>query len=166
MQTNFYHFSGNEFINYIYKGHINLAICRLFLLPRKHKYLPVQETYSDIDMTEAFLNLLVRSQRKKSLLGTYLYFVQILELDDMYGSMSIIETQVTKFVFSSLLFLMRVNKEMATQCFCLGNPMDRGAWQVVVHGITQTLVFLLRKPHGKRGLADCCPSGSTRVGHY
>ena len=25
------------------------------------------------------------------------------------------------------------------QCSCLGNPMDRGAWQVTVHGVTKVL---------------------------
>ena len=54
----------------------------------------------------------------------------------MYSSMSIIETQVTKFVLSNLLLLMRINKEMATQYSCLENPMDREAWQAVIHGIT------------------------------
>ena len=24
------------------------------------------------------------------------------------------------------------------QCSCLGNPMDRGAWQATVHGATQS----------------------------
>ena len=23
------------------------------------------------------------------------------------------------------------------QCSCLGNPMDRGAWQAIVHGVTK-----------------------------
>ena len=23
------------------------------------------------------------------------------------------------------------------QCFCLGNPMDRGAWEAIVHGDTK-----------------------------
>ena len=23
------------------------------------------------------------------------------------------------------------------QCFCLGNPMDRGAWQATVHGVAK-----------------------------
>ena len=25
------------------------------------------------------------------------------------------------------------------QCSCLGNPMDRGAWQAIVHGVTKQL---------------------------
>ena len=25
------------------------------------------------------------------------------------------------------------------QYFCLGNPMDRGAWQATVHGVTEEL---------------------------
>ena len=25
------------------------------------------------------------------------------------------------------------------QCSCLGNPMDRGAWQVTVHGVAKEL---------------------------
>ena len=35
------------------------------------------------------------------------------------------------------------------QYFCLGNPMDRGAWQAAVHGVTrvrQDLVTKLRLP--------------------
>ena len=24
------------------------------------------------------------------------------------------------------------------QCFCLGNPMNRGAWQATVHGVTES----------------------------
>ena len=33
-----------------------------------------------------------------------------------------------------------LEKEMAThsQYSCLGNPMDRGAWEVTVHGVTMT----------------------------
>ena len=27
------------------------------------------------------------------------------------------------------------------QYFCLGNPMDRGAWQPAVHGITKSQTF-------------------------
>ena len=27
-----------------------------------------------------------------------------------------------------------MEKEMATQYFCLGNPMDKGVWQATVHG--------------------------------
>ena len=26
------------------------------------------------------------------------------------------------------------------QCFCLENPMDRGAWQATVHGITKSWI--------------------------
>ena len=34
-----------------------------------------------------------------------------------------------------------LEKEMATpsSILCLGNPMDRGAWQVAVHGVTKEL---------------------------
>ena len=28
-------------------------------------------------------------------------------------------------------------KDKALQYSCLGNPMDRGAWQVTVHGVTK-----------------------------
>ena len=24
------------------------------------------------------------------------------------------------------------------QCFCMGNPMDRGAWKAIVHGVTKS----------------------------
>ena len=30
-----------------------------------------------------------------------------------------------------------LKKEMATHSSCLGNPMDRGAWQATVHGVTR-----------------------------
>ena len=30
------------------------------------------------------------------------------------------------------------------QCSCLGNPMDRGAWQATVHGVTEPdMIYLL-----------------------
>ena len=29
-------------------------------------------------------------------------------------------------------------KEMATQYSCLGNPMDRGAWRAIVHGVAKS----------------------------
>ena len=32
-----------------------------------------------------------------------------------------------------------LEKEMATCSSCLENPMDRGAWQAVVHGVTKEL---------------------------
>ena len=33
------------------------------------------------------------------------------------------------------------------QYSCLGNPMDRGAWQATVHGVTELdILFLHRKP--------------------
>ena len=28
--------------------------------------------------------------------------------------------------------------EVATQYFCLGNPMDRGAWRAAVHGVAES----------------------------
>ena len=31
-----------------------------------------------------------------------------------------------------------LEKEMATQYSCLGNPMDRGAWQATVHGVAKS----------------------------
>ena len=31
-----------------------------------------------------------------------------------------------------------LEKEMATQYSCLENPMDRGDWQVTVHGVTKS----------------------------
>ena len=33
------------------------------------------------------------------------------------------------------------------QCSCLGNPMDRGAWWVVVHGITKSWTWLSNWAH-------------------
>ena len=31
------------------------------------------------------------------------------------------------------------------QYFCLGNPMDRGAWRAAVHGVTNSQTQLLNK---------------------
>ena len=31
-----------------------------------------------------------------------------------------------------------LEKEMALQYSCLGNPMDRGAWQATVHGVAKS----------------------------
>ena len=33
------------------------------------------------------------------------------------------------------------------QYFCLGNPMDRGAWWTTVHGVTSVAHDLATKPH-------------------
>ena len=30
-----------------------------------------------------------------------------------------------------------LEEEMATYSLCLGNPMDREAWQAIVHGVTK-----------------------------
>ena len=30
-----------------------------------------------------------------------------------------------------------LEKEMALQYSCLGNPMDRGVWQAIVHGVAE-----------------------------
>ena len=30
----------------------------------------------------------------------------------------------------------------ALQCSCLGNPMDRGTWWVIVHGVTKSCITL------------------------
>ena len=30
-----------------------------------------------------------------------------------------------------------LEKEMAIHCTCLGNPMDRGAWQATDHGVAK-----------------------------
>ena len=60
------------------------------------------------------------------------------------------------------------------QYSCLGNPMDRGAWQATVYGVAkesdmvtnqqQKSVFLPGESHGQRSLAGCHPWGC-RVGH-
>ena len=38
------------------------------------------------------------------------------------------------------------------QYSCLGNPMDRGAWQVTVHGVTPTLTLTLTHTHTHKEL--------------
>ena len=35
-----------------------------------------------------------------------------------------------------------LEKEMALQYSCLGNPMDRGAWQATVHGVAKSRIQL------------------------
>ena len=40
-----------------------------------------------------------------------------------------------------------MEKEMATQGFLLGNPMDTGAWWAIVHGVTRVGHDLVSKPH-------------------
>ena len=67
------------------------------------------------------------------------------------------------------------------QYFCLENPMDRGAWEATIHGVTKnwtrpsdfthfvlyhwrrkwqpTLVFLPGESHGQRSLAGHGPWG-------
>ena len=37
-----------------------------------------------------------------------------------------------------------LEKSMATQCSCLENPMDRGAWWVIVRRVTKSLTWLKR----------------------
>ena len=37
------------------------------------------------------------------------------------------------------------------QYFCLENPMDRGAWQATVHGVTRVGYDLATKPHVQNG---------------
>ena len=41
-----------------------------------------------------------------------------------------------------------LEKEMSTQLqySCLGNPMDRGAWQATVHGVPRVRHNLMTKP--------------------
>ena len=43
------------------------------------------------------------------------------------------ETQVQSLGLKDLL-----EKGMATQYSCLGNPMDRGAWWATVHGVANS----------------------------
>ena len=35
-----------------------------------------------------------------------------------------------------------LEKEMALKYSCLGNPMDRGAWQATVHGVAKSRIQL------------------------
>ena len=41
-------------------------------------------------------------------------------------------------------------KEMATQYSCLGNPMDRGAWQAIVRGVARVGHDLMTDHHHQR----------------
>ena len=47
-------------------------------------------------------------------------------------------------IYKKLLLLINVEKENGNplQYSCLENPMDRGAWQSTVHGITQSQTWL------------------------
>ena len=40
----------------------------------------------------------------------------------------------------------RNGKGYPLQCSCLGNPMDEGSWQVIVHGVTRVRHTLATKP--------------------
>ena len=40
----------------------------------------------------------------------------------------------------------REEKDIPLQQSCLGNPMDRGAWQTAVHGVTRVRHDLATKP--------------------
>ena len=40
-------------------------------------------------------------------------------------------------------------KWQPTSVFLPGNPMDRGAWQAIVHGVTRVRHDLVTKPHNK-----------------
>ena len=40
--------------------------------------------------------------------------------------------------FQSLGWEDALEKELATQYSCLENPMDRGAWRAIVHGVAKS----------------------------
>ena len=42
------------------------------------------------------------------------------------------------------------------QDFCLGNPMDRGAWQAIVHGVTQSQTRLSMINTFQQDAIQCC----------
>ena len=44
----------------------------------------------------------------------------------------------------------------ALQCSCLGNPMDRGAWQTTVHGVAKRQIWLRGQNHkNQESINDC-----------
>ena len=54
------------------------------------------------------------------------------------------------------------------QYSCLGNPVDRGAWQATVHGVTKEsdMVFSHTCKHGaSRGLVSACTLGLILLDH-
>ena len=48
-----------------------------------------------------------------------------------------------------------LEKEMTTHCqyFCLGNPMDRGAWRAIVHGLQRVRCDLVIEQQQKHSLS-------------
>ena len=46
------------------------------------------------------------------------------------------------------------------QCPCLGNPMDRGAWQVIAHGVARVGHDLATKPPPHQ---SCAPPQSLGI---
>ena len=46
------------------------------------------------------------------------------------------------------------------QYSCLGNPMDRGAWQTIVHGVIRVGHYLVTK---QQQIINCSPHGVYRI---
>ena len=58
----------------------------------------------------------------------------MLDKENVYDDLSKAGVQI--YVLS-MCFSPRRRKRQPTPVFCLGNPMDRGAWQATVHGVTR-----------------------------
>ena len=49
-----------------------------------------------------------------------------------------IHLQCRRHGFDPWVRKIPLEKGMATQDSCLGNPMDRGAWRAIVHGVAES----------------------------
>ena len=56
------------------------------------------------------------------------------------------------------------------QYSCLGNPMDRGAWQAIVHGVAKSLTLLSThahtQTHTRREQLSGFITPHTHIGHF
>ena len=65
---------------------------------------------------------------------------------------NVFQYQMAKFSSAKLWLLLHNLNSNPLQCSCLEGPMDRGAWQATVHGVTRVgqdlaTILLLLIPH-------------------
>ena len=63
----------------------------------------------------------------------------------------------------SLFHFHALEKEMTTQCSCLENPRDGGAWWAAVYGVTQSRTQLKWFSSSNQGSNPCLPQWKCRV---
>ena len=73
------------------------------------------------------------SEGKSRIVGIYVHIWRILVVQSVKNLPAVQETQVRSLSWEDPL-----EKEMASLLYsCLGNPMDRGAWQTTVHEVAE-----------------------------